>query len=56
MRDERVLKYETVHMIGDLFSKATGQKVQAYLNGDSMRVDVCCDNRMLVYWKELRDG
>ena len=34
--------------IGDLFSKATGQKVQAYLNGDSTRVDVYCDNRMLV--------
>ena len=48
MRDERVLKCETVHMIGDLFSKATGQKVQAYLNGDSTRVDVYCDNRMLI--------
>lgn len=48
MRDERILKCETVHMIGDLLSKASGHKVQAYLNGESTRVDVYCDNRTLV--------
>lgn len=29
-------------------SRATGHKVQAYLNGDNTRVDVYCDNRTLL--------
>ena len=48
MRDERLVKCQTTHLIGDLLSRATGHKVQAYLNGESTRVDVYCDNRMLL--------
>lgn len=49
MKEERFRKFETVHAIGELLRKATGnENVGAYYDEDTDAVDVYLDDRLLV--------
>ena len=57
MKEERFRKFETVHAIGELLRKATGnENVGAYYDEDTDAVDVYLDDRLLVVVSVMGDS